>query len=53
MSKSDLTILIRNLLAHFHEAQQNLPPGDFTSYKIAIKDVRYIGGFGEMFWLQF
>jgi putative heme iron utilization protein len=37
-------------LQRFPEAAQNFQLGDFRLLKIAVQHVRYIGGFGEMFW---
>jgi putative heme iron utilization protein len=39
-------------LQRFPEAAQNFQLGDFRLLKIAVQHVRYIGGFGEMFWIQ-
>ncbi len=40
-------------LERFPEAAQNFQLGGFSLLKIVVKNVRYIGGFGEMFWIQF
>ena len=40
-------------LERFPEAAQNFQLGGFSLLKIVVKNVRYIGGFGEMFWVQF
>lgn len=39
-------------LQRFPEAAQNFQLGDFHLLKIVVQNVRYIGGFGEMFWIQ-
>lgn len=39
-------------LMRFPEARQNFQLGDFRLYKIEVKHIRYIGGFGEMFWME-
>ena len=39
-------------LSRFPEATQNFQLGGFSLLKIGVKQVRYIGGFGEMFWVQ-
>ncbi|MBS1812902.1 MAG: pyridoxamine 5'-phosphate oxidase family protein [Acidobacteria bacterium] len=39
-------------LTRFPEAQQNFQLGDFLLVKIEVQHVRYIGGFGEMFWQE-
>lgn len=39
-------------LQRFPEAAQNFQLGDFRLLKIVVQNVRYIGGFGEMFWIQ-
>lgn len=39
-------------LARFPEAQPNFQLGDFLLVTIEVQRVRYIGGFGEMFWMQ-
>ena len=38
--------------SRFPEAAQNFQLGGFSLLKIGVKQVRYIGGFGEMFWVQ-
>jgi heme iron utilization protein len=38
--------------SRFPEAAQNFQLGGFSLLKIVVKQVRYIGGFGEMFWVQ-
>ncbi len=40
-------------LSRFPDAAQNFQLGGFSLLKIGVKQVRYIGGFGEMFWVQF
>ena len=35
----------------FPEAAQNFQLGDFRLLKIVVQHVRYIGGFGEMYWI--
>ncbi len=39
-------------LSRFPEAAQNFQLGGFSLLTIAVKQVRYIGGFGEMFWVN-
>ncbi len=39
-------------LQRFPEAAQNFQLGGFSMLKIAVQNVRYIGGFGEMFWVS-
>lgn len=39
-------------LTRFPETRQHLQLGDFFFVKIEVQHVRYIGGFGEMFWVQ-
>lgn len=36
----------------FPEAAQNFQLGGFSMLKIVVQHVRYIGGFGEMFWVS-
>ncbi len=36
----------------FPEAAQNFQLGGFSMLKIVVQQVRYIGGFGEMFWVE-
>ena len=38
-------------LQRFPEAAQNFQLGGFSMLKIVVQQVRYIGGFGEMFWI--
>ena len=38
-------------LQRFPEAAQNFQLGGFSMLKIVVRQVRYIGGFGEMFWI--
>lgn len=38
-------------LQRFPEAAQNFQLGGFSMLKILVQHVRYIGGFGEMFWM--
>ncbi len=38
-------------LQRFPDAAQNFQLGGFSMLKIVVQNVRYIGGFGEMFWL--
>ncbi len=38
-------------LQRFPEAAQNFQLGGFSMLKLVVQHVRYIGGFGEMFWL--
>ena len=39
-------------LQRFPEAAQNFQLGGFSMLKIVVQNVRYIGGFGEMFWIE-
>ncbi len=39
-------------LQRFPEAAQNFQLGGFSMLKIVVRHVRYIGGFGEMFWIE-
>lgn len=41
----------KRYLERFPEAEQNFQLGDFVLIKIRIQHTRYIGGFGEIFWL--
>ena len=39
-------------LQRFPEAAQNFQLGGFSMLKIVVQQVRYIGGFGKMFWIE-
>ena len=39
-------------LSRFPEAAQNFQMGGFSMQRIVVKQVRYIGGFGNMFWVD-
>jgi heme iron utilization protein len=40
-----------NYLARFPQSAQLLQMGDFKLFKLKVERVRYIGGFGEMYWV--
>ena len=42
----------RLYLQRFPEAVQNFQLGGFSMLKIVVRHVRYIGGFGDMFWVS-
>ncbi|HEX4949127.1 MAG TPA: pyridoxamine 5'-phosphate oxidase family protein [Blastocatellia bacterium] len=50
--ENELEDAANRYLQRFPEAAQNFQLGDFQLLKIVVRKVRYIGGFGEMFWIQ-
>ncbi len=52
VAENELEDAANRYLQRFPEAAQNFQLGDFHPLKIAVQNVRYIGGFGEMFWIQ-
>lgn len=52
VAENELEDAARRYLQRFPEAAQNFQLGDFRLLKIVVQNVRYIGGFGEMFWIQ-
>jgi hypothetical protein len=52
VSERDLADASRRYLQRFPEASQTAAMGDFTFFKIELQQARFIGGFGEMGWLQ-
>ncbi len=52
VAESEIEDAARRYVARFPEAQQSFQLGDFRLYKIELRQARFIGGFGEMGWLQ-
>lgn len=52
VSEDEVEDAAQRYLQRFPEAAQNFQLGDFRLLKIVVQNVRYIGGFGEMFWIQ-
>jgi hypothetical protein len=50
--EDELEDAAQGYVQRFPEAAQNFQLGDFRLLKIVVRDVRYIGGFGEMFWVN-
>ena len=53
VNENEVEEAAQQYLSRFPEATQNFQLGGFSLLKIVVKQVRYIGGFGEMFWVQF
>ncbi len=52
VTESEIEDATRRYSARFPESQQSFQLGDFRLFKIELKQARFIGGFGEMGWLQ-
>jgi hypothetical protein len=52
IAENELEDAAQRYLQRFPKAAQNFQLGDFRLLKIAVQHVRYIGGFGEMFWVS-
>jgi hypothetical protein len=52
IAENELEDAAQRYLKRFPKAAQNFQLGDFRLLKIAVQHVRYIGGFGEMFWVS-
>lgn len=50
--ESEYADAAQRYLQRFPEARQNFQLGDFTLFKIEVRQARFIGGFGEMGWVQ-
>ncbi|HWQ34775.1 MAG TPA: pyridoxamine 5'-phosphate oxidase family protein [Blastocatellia bacterium] len=50
--ENEIADAARRYLQRFPEAQQNFQLGDFTLFRIEVRQARFIGGFGEMGWVQ-
>ncbi|HZS06950.1 MAG TPA: pyridoxamine 5'-phosphate oxidase family protein [Blastocatellia bacterium] len=51
VAEGELDEAQQRYLERFPEARQNFQLGDFTLFKIELRQARFIGGFGQMFWL--
>ena len=51
VAEDEQTDAAQRYVVRFPEARQHLQLGDFIFVKIEVQHVRYIGGFGEMFWI--
>lgn len=49
---NELEDAAQRYLQRFPEAAQNFQLGGFSMLKIVVQNVRYIGGFGDMFWIE-
>ncbi len=52
MNESESEDAAQRYLTRFPEAAQNFQLGGFSLQRIVVKQVRYIGGFGQMFWVD-
>ena len=52
VSEDEVEDAAQRSLQRFPEAAQNFQLGDFRLLKMVVQNVRYIGGFGEMFWVS-
>ncbi|MBL8204450.1 MAG: pyridoxamine 5'-phosphate oxidase family protein [Blastocatellia bacterium] len=52
VSEDEVEDAAQRYLQRFPEAAQNFQLGDFRLLKMVVQNVRYIGGFGEMFWVS-
>ncbi|MFN7946937.1 MAG: pyridoxamine 5'-phosphate oxidase family protein [Blastocatellia bacterium] len=52
VSESEYADAAQRYLQRFPEAHLNFQLGDFTLFKIEVRQARFIGGFGEMGWVQ-
>ena len=53
LNEKEVEVATQQYVSRFPEAAQNFQLGGFSLLKIGVKQVRYIGGFGEMFWVNF
>jgi heme iron utilization protein len=52
LNENEVESAAQQYLLRFPEAAQNFQMGGFSLLRIVVKQVRYIGGFGEMFWIN-
>lgn len=52
LNESESEDAAQRYLSRFPEAAQNFQLGGFSLLRIVVKQVRYIGGFGQMFWVE-